>query len=306
MAKRKKKTKRKASGKHSLTLFKDRKKKKSKQNKQSLFVLLKVLALVAVVSVGSIGLVFLNQYVINKSSLEPKFVDPPVWINNALKEKLYSAAKIEAGDFRARESLAQEVQESVAEHFAWLEDVTVQTNDKELLIDGTWRKPLVLVEMNRRRLYVDDGLVVLDFVKLDSLPIVRVTGLSNQSAPRAGNIWKKEDLAAAIEIIKRFDEMDSLVCPQRPLLYEIANIDVSNFLGRQNSSAHHILLFAKDGTKIIWGAQYGDWAEHLEVPDDQKIGRLYNFYTQHETLGGVARYINLCDPQQYVPQPTDG
>lgn len=305
MAKKKKTKKKSSSRKLSLLALKDRKKKKSRQNRQSLVVLAKVLVLVAVVSAAAVGLLSLNQYVINKYSLEPKIVDPPAWVNNELKQKLYSAARMASNDFRPRDDLAQKVQQSITEYFYWLDNVTVQATDTELLINGKWRKPLVLVETNRRRFYVDDGLVVLDYANIDSLPIVRVTGLSKRTAPRAGNIWEKEDLAAAIEIIKQFDQMDSLVCPQKPLLYEIENIDMSNFQGRYNSSAHHILLFSKDHTKIIWGAEYGSAAEYMEVPDEQKIARLYKFYTQHGTLSGIARYINLCDPQQYVPQPTD-
>lgn len=306
MAKRKKTTRKSSPRKLSLLSLKDRKKKKSKQSRKGYLVMLKVLGIVAAVSGILVGLVYLNQYVTTRNTLEPKLVNPPVWVNQALKEKIYSAAQMGTKDFRTSQEIAASVQQSIEQYFFWFDDVKVQATDNELLISGNWRKPLVLAETNRRRFYVDANSIVLDFVEMDTLPIVRITGLSPGTAPEAGNTWKKEDLAAAIDIISHLDEMDSLVCPEKPLLFEIENIDVSNFQGRYNRSGRHILFFAKDGTKIIWGAQYGNWAEYLEVPDNQKIGRLYNFYTQHGTLQGVARYINLCDPSQYVPQPTDG
>ena len=108
-----------------------------------------------------------------------------------------------------------------------------------------------------------------------------------------------------MDILYRLDRMDSLVTAEKPLLFEIDSIDVSNFDGRYSPNKPHIELYAKDGTRIVWGAEIGKWSEHLEVTDTEKIGRLYNFYKQNGTLLGTAKYINLCDPQDYIPQPVD-
>ena len=55
----------------------------------------------------------------------------------------------------------------------------------------------------------------------------------------------------------------------------------------------------------IWGAEMGNWAQFMEVEDKMKISRLYHFYEENGTLLKTARYINLCDPQDHVPQPID-
>jgi len=309
VAKKRKKNKSSRRTLSSLSL-KDRKRKKSSQNRQNWVTLFKVLSLVALVSAAAIGIAFLNKYVTDKSALENKttnikLVGAPAWINQPLQEKIYSAAQIGQDDLEINEALAASVQQNIANYVAWFDDVKVQATHDSLLIKARWRKPLALIEIQRRRFYVDANSVVLDFVELDTLPLVRITGLSSERVPAAGNVWGKEDLAAAVDIIHRLDEMDRLVSPDNPLLFELESIDVSNFNGRYSRKNPHILMFAKDGTKIIFGAEIGNWAEHLEVPDAEKIGRLYNFYNQHGTLQNTARYINLCDPQQYVPQPAD-
>ena len=98
--------------------------------------------------------------------------------------------------------------------------------------------------------------------------------------------------------------MDAVVCPDKPLLREIDRIDVSNFDGRKNKLRPHIVLYTKDNTQIIWGAEIGTWQRHLESPDDDKLAKLYTYYQQNGTLSGV-KYINLRDPQQTIYLPVD-
>jgi hypothetical protein len=99
--------------------------------------------------------------------------------------------------------------------------------------------------------------------------------------------------------------MDRLVTPDKPLLYEIASVDVSNFKGRENSRFPHIVLYTKDNTEIIWGAEVGTWQQFLESTDEQKLAKLYEYYKKHGSLLGGVKYINLRDPQDNIPLPID-
>ena len=74
---------------------------------------------------------------------------------------------------------------------------------------------------------------------------------------------------------------------------------------REDRRAAHIVLWAKDNTQIIWGAELGDWARYLEAKDDLKLAKLYSYYKEYGTVMGGVRYINLRDPQDKVPQPID-
>jgi len=147
---------------------------------------------------------------------------------------------------------------------------------------------------------------VLDFVQMPHLPIVKITGLPLiTKTPQLGKVWGGDDLAAALTILDRLDQMDRLVTPDKPLLYEIDRVDVSNFNGRENSKLAHIVLYAKDDTEIIWGAEVGKWQRYLESTDEQKLANLYGYYKEYGTLSGDAKYINLRDPQDNIPLPID-
>ena len=99
--------------------------------------------------------------------------------------------------------------------------------------------------------------------------------------------------------------MDVDITPKNPLLEQIAYIDVSNFNGRRNHGASHLTFTSKDEAQVQWGAEIGEWAKHLEAPDVEKLAKLYTYFKQHGSLGAEARYINLRDPQDKVPQPID-
>jgi hypothetical protein len=154
---------------------------------------------------------------------------------------------------------------------------------------------------------VDAEQIVLDFVPMPHLPVVEITGLSpTRKTPPLGEMLQDDALDAAITILDRLDRMDNRSdTPDKPLLYEINRIDVSNFNVGKNSKRPHILLYAKDDTEIIWGAEFGTWQRYLESTDEQKLAKLYSYYKENGTLSGSAKYINLCDPQDDIPRPVD-
>ena len=138
------------------------------------------------------------------------------------------------------------------------------------------------------------------------MPIVEITGLAAVgNIPPLGEILEGEDLAAAITLLDRLERRDRIETTQKPLLSEIKRLDVSNFDGRKNRKLPHIVLYAQDNTKIMWGAKIGEWQRYLESTDEQKIAKLYGYYKEYGTLSGGVKYINLCDPLDDIPQPID-
>jgi len=288
-----------------------RKAKLGADYKSSLAGILKVLALVCVFAAVGIGFVFLNRYVkdavpVSERTAILELEDVPVWVNEALKEKIYVAARAGGEDLKLDEDAAMSVQRNIEAMVAWLDEVKVQTTYDRLVIKAKWRKPLVLVKSGLNRFYVDAEMVVLDYVPVSSLPIAKVEGLSIMAKiPQPGTVLRLDDLAAAAAILARLDQMDKLVTPAKPLLYEIDRVDVSNFNGRQNSRFPHIVLYARDNTEIIWGAEIGTWQRYLEATDEEKLAKLYGYYKECGSLLGGAKYINLRDPQGTIPQPID-
>jgi len=99
--------------------------------------------------------------------------------------------------------------------------------------------------------------------------------------------------------------MDELITPDKPLLYEIDYIDVSNFEGREDTRFPHIVLYATDKTEIIWGAEIATWQRYLEATDEEKLAKLYGYYKEHGSLLNGVKYINLRNPQDKIPLPID-
>ena len=277
----------------------------------SLTGFLKVLAVICVFAALGVGFVFLDRYVKKVApawgkTIDVELMEPPAWVNQPLRDKIIAAATVGGEDVKLDEDAVRLIQSNLARKVVWLQKVKVQATHDKILIEADYRKPIALVKSGLRRFYVDAELVVLDFMPMPNLPITAVKGLSPiTKVPPVGKIWQREDLAAAGAILARLDRMDKLVTPDKPLLYEIDSIDVSNFKGRENSRFAHVILYTKDNTEIIWGAEIDAWSQHLEAKDEEKLAKLYNYYKQQGSLLGGAKYIDLRNPQDTIPLPID-
>ena len=288
------------------------KRKKTKQRLRlvtSLISSFKISFMVCILGGTAIGLLYLDKYrkettppIIGEVELE--FVNVPAWVNEELKQKALTAARSDLEDLRIDENAASLVQQNIDRRFAWLDDVKVQTTHNAVRIEGRWRRPMGLIKSGRRSFYVDAEQVLLDFVEMPNLSIVEITGLTSVRKIRPlGEVWEGDDLAAAITLLDRLERRDR--DEEKPLLSEINRLDVSNFEGRKYRKLPHIVLYANDDTKIMWGAKIGEWQRYLESTDEQKIAKLYGYYKEYGTLSGGVKYINLCDPQDDIPQPID-
>ncbi len=271
----------------------------------SLTTILKISVAAAIlIAVGTL-FYFADTYVESKSKQAGplELVNMPQWVSPELEAKIRTAAGGE--NFELNENVAKEVADKLAS-VAWLTDVKIQTIENCLRVNPEFRKPVALVKSGLRKFYVDKELVVLDFVPISSLPIIRIIGLPGLvRMPKPGESFSGSDIAAAVEILSRLNRRDRLITKDRPLLYEIESIDVSNYNGRQNSKFPHIVLYTTDKTEIIWGAEIDKWQRYLESTDEQKLAKLYDYYKKNGSLLNGAKYINLRDPQDNIPQPID-
>lgn len=273
--------------------------------------ILKVLALVGILAALGFGFVFIDKYAKKVApawgkTVEVELIEPPAWVNQSLKDKILAAVTFSSEALKLDEDAVRLIQSNLARKVSWLQKVKVQAAHNKILIQADYRKPIAHVKSGLRNFYVDAELVVLDFVPMPDLPIVKVKGLSPiTKIPPVGKVWQREDLAAAAAILARLDRMDKLVTPDKPLLYEIDSIDVSNFRGREDNRLAHIILHAKDNTEIIWGAEIDAWSQYLEARDEEKLAKLYNYYKEQGSLLGGAKYIDLRAPQGHIPLPID-
>lgn len=302
MAKRKKQ---KRGGKKSFKLTTTRRRKPHKVKKKlNLLTILKVAGATFFVGAVVIGLVYLEKDIVitdKRPRLELALV--PVWVNKTLQEKVYVICD-NYPDIDKQTAAA--IQQDIEGSFYWLAEPKVHVTHDKIRIEGDWRKPLALIKYGVRKFFLDANMVVLEFVDELDLPIVKIEGYEvTANLLEPGQARQDADITAAIEIIALLDRRDKDVTPAKPLLYEIDRINVSNFNGRQSTKASHIILYTTDNTEIAWGARIGDWPQHLESTDEEKLAKLYGYYEQFGSLLDGARYINLCDPQQTIPLPVD-
>ena len=289
------------------TIFKKKKTREFPSFGPGLINFLKASAAACVLVGIVIGLIYLDRYVKQTTPAQQlELLDVPSWVTSQLKESIIAVAKGDGDALRLDENTALSVQHKIEKTFCWLDDVTVQTTHNGLRIGGRWRKPIALIKRGLDKYYVDAEKVLLDFVPMPELTIVEIKGLTPLiTTPALGEVWQRNDLDAAVAVLIMLSRRDRLEASQKPLLSEIASIDVSNFDGRQNNSHAHIILYAKDNTEIMWGAEAGKWQQHLESTDEQKLAKLYSYYKEEGTLLGRAKYINLRDPKYKVPLPID-
>ncbi|MBN2270952.1 MAG: hypothetical protein JXN61_10080 [Sedimentisphaerales bacterium] len=273
--------------------------------------ILKSFAAVCAVGAVVLGVVYWDRFIKKNASasednvaLEIRAV--PAWVNEALKEKLSAVARADGIGLRLDDTVAGRVQRNIQEMFPWLDGATVRTMHDRLVIEGRWRKPVVFVKRGLDKFYVDHDLVVLDFVEMPHLTITNVRGLAvTAEGPALGQVWHCDDLGAAVQVVELLGEWDRRRTPDKPLLDEIAAVDVSNYDGRSNSRFPHIVLYTTDNTEVIWGAEPGKWQRHLEASDAEKLAKLYAHYKEYGTLLGKVKYINLRDPQDRIDLPID-
>jgi hypothetical protein len=229
-------------------------------------------------------------------------VEVPTWVSWDLKLRV---AEVAGGSrFPIEDDTAEVVTRNLAP-MAWLDDVKVQVTHDAVRVKARWRKPVALLEKDSWRFYVDANLVVLDYLAMPQLPIVEVKGVAVEQPPKPGEHFDRGDLAAAVQLICLLDRADAQFAPKTPLLEQIASVDVSNYKGRKSAKEPHIILNTKSDTQVIWGAEIGEWARHLEAKDEQKLAGLYAYYAKHGSLSAGVKYINVRDPQDRVPQPID-
>jgi hypothetical protein len=269
--------------------------------------ILKVIVIVCLLAASGAFLRYAEGYMKSTGSAQDGsliLVGVPDWVNWDLKARV---AAVAGG---TRFPLTDETAEVLARHLApmsWLDDVRIQVAHDSVRVKARWRKPVALIEIweDASQIYVDEDLVVMDYMSMPHLPIVEITGVDLGVVPLPGQVFDQNDLAAAVTLIVLLQRMDARYTGDNPLLDHIAGIDVSNFRGRRNRREPHVVLRTKDDTQIIWGAEIGEWAKYLEAKDEQKLAKLYTYYKEHGSLSAGAKYINLRDPQDRVPQPID-
>jgi hypothetical protein len=268
-----------------------------------------ILASIVVLAAAAAAFVYLEHYVKKSASKSPGYgglrYEIPAWANQTLQAAIEDRAG--GTEFMLDKDTARYVQQRLST-MAWMKNVKVKLTSDRVEVQADFRRPVAFVVYNGQRYYLDTEMVLLEYLPLDELITPQITGYTADVLPDLGRKWHEPDLQAAVRLIDVFNKVDARKCPEKPLLEEIKAVDVRNYNARQsdNPDDPHIVLIARDGTEINWGAEYGKSTRFLEAEDAEKINKLYDFYLEDakRTLLGRAKYIELRRPQTAIPRPT--
>jgi len=280
---------------------------------------LKTFSVILVLVCICVGFWFLDRY---RRQIHPteealaalKLVEPPAWVNNDLKRKIAVTALPDKASLKIDEKSAALVEERLRK-LPWLTNVFVETTAKGILISVDYRQPVAVIETPSSKdgcYYLSRDMVVLDYMPMEGLPIVEITGMTSLGYLSPGQTLKNEDISTAMDILDKLLGMDRDMVRRGdpPLMPEIKSIDVSNLDGRRDVKKPHIVLRAADGTEILWGAKLGVSARYMEANDHEKLAMLYEFFLQpassggKPTLQGRVKYVELRIPRDSIPRPT--
>lgn len=250
---------------------------------------------------------YLNQYIFAEypqagRSGPLELINVPDWVEPNWIQVITEAAG--GSVFPLNEDSARQVAEKLST-LSWLDQVRVQATPHCLRAYAVYRKPVLRVKIGSERwVYFDQDGVVLDAPQLTGSEVIELRGLPARQIPSPGSLCRSQEVAAALKLLEMLNRMDQKCCPDKPLLREIAAIDVSNWSRGKKSSLPQIVLAVKDGTPIHWGAPYGQAALYLEADEAEKLSVLYTFYTQNGyTLQGKVKYLELRTPISRRPRP---
>lgn len=130
-----------------------------------------------------------------------------------------------------------------------------RTSDATLEISADYREPTALVQIDGNFCLIsDDGMRLPG--EYEYHPSYVVIQGASAPPPAPGKFWPGEDIAVALEMIKRLKT--------EPFYDQITGVIVSNFEGRQSRHDPHIeLAAAPSGSRILWGSPPG---EEIEEP----------------------------------------
>lgn len=271
---------------------------------------------------AAVGFAYMERYVhaaspVTRPNGALELIAPPRWINTALQARIAQAA----GGYYF--TLNDETAAAVAaglQKLAWLYNIRVRTTDSTIHVHSDYRKPLAMIRNGSRKYYValvqpDDAIyvpdspkvVLLDYIEMDTLPILEMKGVSTRGMPPVGGAWDAPAVTSAVELISALERMDEVSCREKPLLNELESIDLSNFDGK-DKDAPHVILYARDGTPIHWGAVHGKSRLYLEATEQEKLGKLYAFYKENNYTiqclrNRICRYIELRYSRKIFPRP---
>lgn len=268
------------------------------------------ICVLAVLAIVGLGFAKVQHYVGDRvayATQPPKVVlkERPAWMSDFLAEQICRAATPPGGHSPLDRNLLRNVRTLLRENArtaAWIKEVRqlrLEYGEKPgdtLVLDCEFRVPTALVEHDGLYYLVDaDGAKLPDaytaqqvnrivYGRDGRVNIRVVEGVESDQPQWPGEIWKGDDLGAALEMAKVLHGQD--------FAEEIVRIDVSNFKGRQSPRDSQIVLITRRNTQIRWG-QPASSTDLAEVSGGEKVRRLQQIFAEKGRVDAGHAWIDI-------------
>ena len=213
--------------------------------------------------------------------------EAPVWLSGYVGEQLRTAvsAAVEADPFD-QQSLRR-----AAEHLRlspWVQRVrrVVRRPDGVVEVHASYREPVALVEARDGYHLVDRRGVRLPAVytadTIDRLGLGVIRNV-NAAPPRAGRVWRGDDVRAGLELAQ--------VVAEQLWREQVEAIDVANYGGRIDPGRPHLVLRTGEGL-VRWGRPPGR-EKFYEPHTQRKLHHLDLVLERFGTIDADGRVVDI-------------
>ena len=265
------------------------------------------------VVLGLAGLrsVIASQYAANGRSPRVVLVNRPAWMSQAVADEIIDTARVVGvHSVFDQDILIQTAKKLSAE--PWIKSVRQvrrcfdQAPGDTLEVDCEYRVPTALVKWDNYYWLVDaDGFKLPEQYSArqahklvagsgNNLTIRIIQGVTHPPV-QSGTLWPGDDLAAGLEVAK--------LLTGKPFAGQLPIVDVSNFDGRRDPDAAHIVLVTTYGTSVRWGRAPSAKDYFVEVPTSQKLQCLSDIFQQMHRVDGGQPWIDIRFDQVTYPNP---
>jgi len=225
----------------------------------------------------------------------------PIWMSDFLADTIATSVRPDVARSPLDHKLLVEAVDALQSN-PWIKTVNQvrraydRAPGDTIEVDCEYRAPVALVKHDGLFTFVDEaGTILPDRFTADQLSRliygsqgkteIRIIDGVKQRPTSAGQHWPGDDLTAGLELVR--------LLAHQPFADEILKVDVSNYHGRQDPAAAHIVLVTKYLTEIRWGRNPSATDKFVEAAPEVKLAHMAEIFRQFKQIDAHQPWLDL-------------
>ena len=252
-----------------------------------------------------------HEYTMAPVAPRISLVNRPAWMSDALAKQIIDLARPvglhSAFDQHLLEATAQSLQTS-----PWIAKVSQvrrvydQRPADTVAVECVYRAPTAMVRWDDYYWLVDSHGYKLPeqytrdqarkaMIGPDGKLVLRVIEGVMHAPVASGTLWPGDDLAAGLDLIRTITD--------QPWAQQLPVIDVSNFSGRRDQAAAHLVIWTNSNSSIRWGRAPTASDYFVEVSTQRKLQVLAEIFDQTHRVDGGKTWLDVRFDRVTYPTP---